>query len=242
MIKIDLKTSVFALKMVLGSIVLLASTSERNYSHTTPNVGSEFLTKHYQELSALAPKLDSGVLNIALKAYFEANEQNNNIKKSILTVIDYSLPSSEKRLWVFDLTTDKLLYNTHVAHGARSGKGPMATHFSNEKSSKKSSIGVFRTGARYTGKNGPSLRLHGLDKGFNDNALARGVVMHGAWYVNPKIAKSTGRVGNSSGCLAVSKQDIIPLIKLIKDGSFVLSYFPDPKWLDNSPYLNGALS
>lgn len=180
--------------------------------------------------------IDKNVLRLSLVAY--ANAQKRGITKSpLLTVIDYSKPSSEKRLWVLDLNNGKTLFNTWVSHGKNSG-GATATSFSNVPGSLKSSIGVFVTDLTYMGGNGYSLRLKGLEQGVNDNAYRRDIVIHGARYVNPDNIKN-GQVGRSWGCPAVRVDLAKPLINTIKNKTVVFAYYPDRKWLTNSQFLAG---
>lgn len=155
-----------------------------------------------------------------------------------LTVIDYSKPSSEKRLWVFDLKSRELIYEELVAHGQGSGAN-IATQFSNEPETHQTSLGLFRTDAPYVGKNGYSLRLDGLDKGLNDRARERAIVMHGAPYVSTAFVKSTGRLGRSWGCPAVSADVAKALINRVKGGGLVFAYYPDAR-LKSSKYLGGC--
>ncbi len=156
-----------------------------------------------------------------------------------LTVIDYSKPSTEKRLVVYDLGTKDVLYSEYVAHGQGSGDN-IATHFSNEDNTHATSLGLFVTEDTYIGKNGYSLRLNGLDKGFNDNALERAIVMHGAPYVNPNTIGSLGRLGRSWGCPALRPAIAHELIDHVKGGSLVFAYYPDQNWLKSSKYLGGC--
>ena len=153
-----------------------------------------------------------------------------------LTVIDYSRPSTQKRLWVFDLRERALLYEELVAHGSGSGM-KMATSFSNLPETHQSSLGLFRTDETYTGRNGYSLRLHGLDAGFNDNAYERAIVMHGAPYVSEDAIKLQGRLGRSWGCPALRAGVAREVIDTVKGNGLVFAYYPDPKWLESSKYL-----
>ena len=155
---------------------------------------------------------------------------------SVLTVIDYSLPSTSRRLWVFDLDAHDVLFRELVAHGQGSG-GNLASRFSNEADSHASSLGLFVTRETYDGKNGYSLRLEGLERGFNDHALARAIVMHGASYVSDSAATALGRLGRSWGCPAVREGIVRELIDRVKGGSLVFAYYPDEGWLKTSRYL-----
>lgn len=175
------------------------------------------------------------VLDLAFKAYNNALRKGY-IKQRVLTIIDYSLPSSVKRMWVVDVTSRKVLYHTLVAHGKHTG-GLLAKHFSNSPGSRASSIGTFVTENTYIGSKGYSLRLRGLEPGFNSEAHSRAIVMHGAWYATQKFAVSHGRLGLSWGCPAVSPVLAKPIINDIKNGSMVFAYYPDSKWLSNSKFL-----
>jgi hypothetical protein len=154
-----------------------------------------------------------------------------------LTVIDFSRPSTEKRLWVYDLRTHQLLFHEQVAHGRGSGEN-LATAFSNVPESNQSSLGLFRTAEAYIGKHGLSLRLDGLERGINDRARERAIVIHGADYVNAATARSQGRLGRSLGCPAVRPEIAAPLIAAVKDGGLLFAYYPAPSWLDASAYLD----
>uniref|UniRef100_A0A0Q9YJ92 L,D-transpeptidase catalytic domain n=1 Tax=Candidatus Berkiella aquae TaxID=295108 RepID=A0A0Q9YJ92_9GAMM len=175
------------------------------------------------------------VLNLALKAHRKAHTMGIP-RKQFLTVIDYSLPSTSRRLWVLDMTRNKVVYNAHVAHGSATGDNH-AKHFSDAHGSHKSSLGLFLTGSTYQGKHGTSLTLHGLEKGFNGNAASRAIVMHPAGYVNEGMIKSMGRIGRSWGCPALSYSVAGPIIQTIKEGSLIFAYYPDNKWLNNSRFL-----
>ena len=158
---------------------------------------------------------------------------------STLTVIDYSKSSAAKRLWVFDLRSHALLHEELVAHGKGSGDS-FATAFSNDPESHQSSLGLFETKDTYSGKNGYSLRLKGLDAGFNDKALARAIVMHGAPYVSEEFAKSLGRLGRSWGCPALRKAVAHKIIDRIRGNGLLFAYYPDQKWLASSRFLGGC--
>ncbi len=156
-----------------------------------------------------------------------------------LTVIDYSKPSSERRLWVFDLKARELVYEELVAHGQGSGAN-LATAFSNEPETHQTSLGLFVTRDTYIGKNGYSLRLDGLDRGVNDRARERAIVMHGAPYVSESFVKANGRLGRSWGCPAVSAEVARELIDRVKGGGLVFAYYPDATWLKTSKYLGNC--
>ncbi len=175
--------------------------------------------------------LSPQVLRMALDSMASARARGISGRDDLLTVIDYSLPSTQPRLWVLDLANGKVLFHELVAHGSGSGNN-YATRFSNNDNSHQTSLGLFVTGGTYEGGNGYSLKLRGLDKGFNDRAEGRHIVMHGAWYVSAEHARAQGRLGRSWGCPAVSQESAQPVIDTIKGGSFVFSYASaDPSWL-----------
>ena len=188
-------------------------------------------------LAANAPGLDTKVLDMALQARTCAAAYGDIEGDSRLAVIDYSMPSTEKRLWVFDLASGDVVFNEHVAHGQGSG-GNMTTRFSNEDGTHATSLGLFRTAETYHGGNGYSMRMDGLDVGYNDNARDRLIVMHGADYVNPAATASLGRLGRSWGCPAVRRAVAQDMIDLLKDGQLLFSYYPEQDWIDSSRFLN----
>jgi len=181
--------------------------------------------------------IDPHVFDLAMGAAQCAVRAGRAGDPSTLTVIDYSRPSTANRLWVFDLRSHELIYEELVAHGQGSGDN-FATNFSNDPETHRSSIGLFVTADTYIGKNGYSLRLDGLDAGFNDRARERAIVMHGAPYVTPQFAQSHGRLGRSWGCPALSEAVARNVIDRVKGGGLVFSYYPDPRWLQTSQYLN----
>lgn len=181
-----------------------------------------------------------GVLRLALNAVqCAASSGALTQRPSTLTVIDYSRPSVEPRLWVFDLNSGKLLFKELVAHGRNTGAN-MATQFSDAFNSHQSSLGLFVTSDTYVGNNGYSLRLDGLEPGFNGRARQRAIVMHGAPYVNASLAAVQGRIGRSWGCPAVREGIARELIDTIRGGSVIFSYYPDQTWLKSSRFLNGC--
>ena len=184
-------------------------------------------------LAAAAPHADAAVLDVAARALSCAERANLVRNSPTLSVIDYSRPSTEPRLWVFDVGRRKLLFEELVAHGKNTGDN-RAVRFSNEPGSLMSSIGVFLTADTYIGHNGYSLRLRGLEPGYNDHALDRDIVIHGASYVGTRVAALLGRIGRSFGCPAVRPEIARTLIDTIRDGSLVVAYYPDANWLHGS--------
>ncbi len=185
-----------------------------------------------------APGLRSEVLRLALDAARSAAEHGLVARRNLLTVIDYSLPSSQQRLFVFDLAAQKLLYRELVAHGKSSG-GDVANFFSNDPGSEASSLGLFVTQDTYLGHNGYSLRLRGLEEGVNDMAADRAIVMHGAYYVSREAIRVLGRLGRSWGCPAVRSEIAHDLIDTIRGGSAIFAYYPEKSWLATSVFLKG---
>jgi hypothetical protein len=168
------------------------------------------------------PKLES--FSKALEGFYELKEKGL-IQKNVLTLIDFSLSSNTKRLWVIDLTTNTILYNSLVAHGRNTGE-EFANSFSNSAESFKSSLGFYATGEIYNGKHGMSLKLDGLEKGINDNARARGVVMHAADYVSDSFVKNHKRLGRSQGCPAIPGELTKEIVTTIKNKSCLFIYHP----------------
>lgn len=168
----------------------------------------------------------------------------DNLKKAgkidastkLLTVCDFSLSSNTKRLWVINTETGEILFNSLVAHGKNTGE-EFATNFSNTESSLQSSLGFYITDVTYSGDNGYSLKLLGMDKGYNDNALQRAVVMHGADYVSEEFAAQHKRIGRSWGCPAVPRALAEPIINTIKGKNVLFIYYPDENYLNSSEWL-----
>ena len=180
--------------------------------------------------------LSRDVFDLALGAAACAVRSGDVADLATLTVIDYSRPSTEKRLWVFDLRARTLLFEELVAHGRGTGEN-LATAFSNQPDSHQTSLGLFRTEDAYVGRNGYSLRLRGLDEGYNDQAYARAIVMHGAPYVSDEFARAQGRLGRSWGCPALREGIAREVIDTVKGRGLVFAYYPDPGWLAASKYL-----
>jgi len=181
----------------------------------------------------LEDKLDFDVFKSAMDGYNSIDAPN----KRLLSIIDYSKPSSEKRFFIIDVENRKLLYNILVAHGKKSGY-INATKFSNKYGSHKSCLGFFQTGNSYYGKRGYSLQLEGLEKGINDNARQRGIVIHGANYVSERIASGNGVIGRSWGCPSVSKKLSKEIINLLKGGSLLYIYADDEHYKEMSVIAN----
>ncbi|MFD0963430.1 murein L,D-transpeptidase catalytic domain family protein [Pseudofulvibacter geojedonensis] len=180
------------------------------------------------------PQLES--FSQAIKGYSKL-EATGRIKNKTLTIIDFSLHSSKKRLWVLDMQTHKVLFNTVVAHGRNTGL-EFAKYFSNTNNSNQSSLGFYITGETYYGKNGLSMFLDGQEKGFNNNARKRYVVFHGAKYANPDFVKRNGRLGRSLGCPAVPTAVNKAIISKIKNKSCLFIYHPNKKYQTSSKLIS----
>jgi len=198
------------------ALLLSAVASSAAFANTAATAVPAVLS---QGINGLSPQ----VLALALDAVAGARERGVAAKSDLLTVIDYSLPSTTPRLWVLDLAHSKVLFHELVAHGAGSGQ-KFATRFSNVDDSRATSLGLFVTAGTYEGGNGYSLKLKGLNSGINDRAEERHIVMHGAWYVSADHVKQYGMLGRSWGCPALSQQDAKPVIDTIKGGSFIFAY------------------
>ena len=201
----------------------------------SPRVHHEEKTEVPTHDTLLVPQVDSCQLIyeemglgawVGEKAFREAYDGYRQIKdrkKEILTLIDFTTPSNEERLLVLDMVEGKLLFHSLVAHGRNSGD-LYATRFSNRPESHQSSLGLYLTEGTYIGKNGYSLRLNGLEKGINDNALARAIVIHGAAYADPSVCRGGRRLGRSWGCPALPPALNRPIIDTIKGGSVLYIY------------------
>ncbi|WP_447555538.1 murein L,D-transpeptidase catalytic domain family protein [Vreelandella sp. EE22] len=185
----------------------------------------------YHQLQLMAPSATPKALELAAQALACADPGAER-----LAVIDYSLASTEERLWVFDLHQNRLLFKELVSHGRGSGDAK-AQVFSNTPESYQSSLGLFRTMNSYYGRNGYSLRLEGLEADVNDRAFDRAIVIHGASYVSDEFITQTGRLGRSHGCPAVREEITYPLIDSLKENQYVFAYYPDTQWMANSAFL-----
>lgn len=180
---------------------------------------------------------EKGLSQVAFKsAWF--GFQKMNLANPVMAIADFSQSSRNKRLYVIDMIKKKILMNTYVAHGRNSGD-EFAKKFSNNNESYQSSLGFYRTLGTYIGKHGLSLRLEGVEKGINDRALQRAIVMHGAEYVSESFIKNTGRLGRSLGCPAVSIADSKTLINLLYNGAGLFIYSLDQQYSKKSQLLAG---
>ena len=184
------------------------------------------------EVGNINPRVFATALGAALKAI----ERGDVTNPGTLTVIDFSKPSTSRRMWVYDLRSRRLLFDELVSHGRGSGVA-MATAFSNEPESNRSSLGLYRTAETYIGKHGYSLRIDGLEPGINDKARERAIVMHAADYVNETAARAQGYLGRSLGCPALRPEVARQVIDAVKGGGLLFAYYPDQRWLKTSKYI-----
>jgi hypothetical protein len=219
---------------VLVCLLIIAGGSTQIVGSTAAASAASFTVDRWTPTSL--GSINGEVFRLALRASSCAVRSGAITEPHTLTVIDYSRPSTAERLWVYDLQTRELLYHELVAHGQGSGEN-LATAFSNEPNTHASSLGLFVTGDTYVGKNGYSLRLAGLDRGFNDRAQERAIVMHGAPYVSENFAKAQGRLGRSWGCPALREGIVREVIDRVKGSGLVFAYYPDPEWLRASKFL-----
>ena len=213
-----------------GSAAAIESTAIQAYGHSHPQ------STLVSSLAAVAPDLNPEVLLTAVSA-MQCAVAGGAEPADRLAVIDFSLPSSEQRLWIFNLADQQLLLQDLVAHGQGSGDN-FAQTFSNIEGSHQSSIGLFRTQESYFGQHGYSLRMDGLEPGFNDLARQRAIVIHSADYVDPSWIQQHGRIGRSHGCPAVRPEVAGMVVDSLKGGQFMFSWYPDDHWLATSSLIN----
>lgn len=175
---------------------------------------------------------DWNCFQYGLEGFYRLKEQGK-VKKNILTLIDFSITANAKRMWIIDMDSYKVLYQTLVSHGRNSGE-EYAVKFSNKPESYQSSLGFFATAETYHGKHGLSLRLDGLEKGINDKARDRAIVIHGADYVSESFIKQNKRLGRSQGCPALPRELTKEIIELIKDQSCLFIYHPNRSYIQQS--------
>jgi hypothetical protein len=207
------------------------NTLKANYPNTEINI--------YDSLQLDDMDLSEQAYQDALKGYFKLRSMGRLSNDSIISIIDFSLSSTKKRLFVIDIKNCKVLFNTYVAHGRNSG-AEFARRFSNSPSSRESSLGFYVTGDTYNGDHGYSLRLEGEEKGFNSNAYRRAIVMHSADYVNEDYINENGILGRSYGCPAIPEDNYKSIIDEIKNGSCLFLYGPSKYYLAHSKFLKQA--
>jgi hypothetical protein len=219
-------------------MTLIGFTSSENPAVKDPvkgksTTGSSLYDVLYSDSLITLPSSD--VFTLALRGY--ENLKKAGLKKDFLSIIDFSIPSTAKRLWIIDVENKKVLFHELVAHGRNTGDN-IAGKFSNIPNSNMSSLGFYLTGETYTGRHGLSLYLDGMDSEFNNNARARAIVIHGADYVSEDFIKTNGRLGRSFGCPALSTESYKTIIETISNGSCLFIYYPDEEYLQKSTLLN----
>ena len=200
---------------------------------TTENSNKEL----YNDLHLAANGMDPEVFELALKGFTKLSDEGKITNHDKITIIDFSQPSNQKRLYVIDLNKKRILFQSLVSHGRGTGE-LWAKSFSNEPSSYQSSPGFYITEETYRGHNGYSMRLDGLEKGINDNARNRAIVMHGAPYANESTINALGYLGRSEGCPALPLSMYKPVINTIKNGTCLFIYTPEQSYLDHSELLS----
>jgi hypothetical protein len=220
----------------------IVKASESNSLNESARVES-YISALYKQIDFTNyTRLSFTVFEKAMRGYINLkNAGKLNYAKEIITICDFNQPSVLDRLWVIDLANKKILYNTYVAHGQSTGES-CAMEFSNKVNSHKSSLGFYVTTEAYKGDHGVSLRMEGLDEGFNDAAYKRDIVVHGAAYVSDNYINDNQRLGRSWGCPAVPEALATPIINCIKDGTCLFIYYPEPKYMATAYWINKKVS
>ena len=196
----------------------------------------EKINKIYEEIG-IEKNLDWEIFKLSMIGFNRLQKNNFIQDESIITIIDFSKPSTEERFFVLDLENKKILHSSLVAHGKNSGWN-IANEFSNKSGSLMSSLGFFLTSNTYYGKHGYSLRLKGLESPFNDKAEDRAIVIHKARYVSGEFINKNGRLGRSWGCPALPVENAVKIIDEIKSGTCLFIYAKNEDYLMNSKILN----
>ena len=236
------------LRLIALASLALAFLSFNYISNTEPtkSVNDRSLTatnfedstrRLYDQLGLEKSKLDFSVFRLGMIGYQSLKTSGALKNSGLISIIDFTKPSTEKRFYTIDLAKRKLLFHTYVAHGKNTGEN-RAVSFSNLENSNQSSLGFYVTGETYVGSKGFSLRLDGQDSDYNGKIRIRGVVMHSADYVSESWIKKYGRLGRSQGCPALPKEVYKKVIETIKDGSMIFAYYNDPKFLSTSRHLD----
>ncbi|MEN9298591.1 MAG: hypothetical protein RLZZ429_904 [Bacteroidota bacterium] len=233
---ISKKIQLFLFCLVMATGFSFKGKSISVVTNPTETLRANTFTEVYENLDLASLGLSKKAYEFALEGYDRLKSGGQIIQDHILSVVDFSLPSNQKRLFVIDLLKGELLFHTFVSHGKNSGK-LIAKQFSNKASSFQSSIGFYTTGEPYLGKHGLSLRLIGKEKGINDKALQRGIVIHGADYAEEDVAIRQGYLGRSLGCPAVPQSVHRELISTIQNGTCFFIYAPMPGYSKQSKLI-----
>ncbi|MEO8401385.1 MAG: murein L,D-transpeptidase catalytic domain family protein [Gammaproteobacteria bacterium] len=226
-----IKNTLFTIIFSTAALLSLASRADALLISSPDKEAKLLSAKTHNELNAR-------VIRLGINAY-NNGVRRGVVRRKLLAIVDYSKPSTVRRFWIFDLTTHKILYHELVAHGVHSG-GKHVTSFSNAHNSHKSSIGIYVTERTYQGKHNYSLRLRGLERGYNDNVKSRGVVIHSSHYVTNDFIRVAGQLGRSHGCLAINPRVTRGIIDTIKNGTIIMVYHPDTTWASRSVFLKSA--
>lgn len=226
---------IFIFSAIFNNLICADGTLEKNRLETIITIDAKFINNNPLNRKYDLPSTD--ILNYALSGYQRILNKKDLSEDKPLTVIDYSLPSTQKRLWVIEMESGEIIHHGFVSHGRNSGE-LTAKKFSNINSSYMSSLGFYLTGETYQGKHGYSLRLDGLEAGFNDKARERAIVIHGAAYAEEEFIEQTGRLGRSLGCPALPQEETELVIDLIKEQSILFIYGDDQNYLKRSNILN----
>lgn len=228
--------------LVFLSLILVSSVSEWSGASNRENNSPLLIEKFKQTISENPSELPAtDLLQTALLGYELLKKEQTINRPEVITIIDFSLPSNQERLWVLDLVESKVLYHCLVSHGRNSGE-VIAEKFSNKPGSYASSPGFYTTGETYFGKHGFSLRLNGIENGINDKARERAIVIHGADYVSSEFIEKNGRLGRSLGCPAVPEELSTEIIETIKDGTCLFVYAPTDSYLSESLVISKIIS
>lgn len=238
----SLNTSlIYRIAMVTGftfAILFGLYASDPALESPTNNLLEDFILTQYESLQSLEnskPAYD--VYHRGYVGYLNLLADGKQVKTGKLTLIDFRLSSNKKRMWVIDLASNKVLYYRLVAHGKNTGE-EYAQNFSNITNSNQSSVGFYLTGENYYGKHGLSLRLDGMEHGFNDKARSRAIVMHSAAYVSKDFTKNVGRLGRSFGCPAIAMKDHKEIIKGLANQSVLFIFYPLKEYQEKTLYYD----
>jgi hypothetical protein len=239
MVKKSLSRFIFLTLLVFVCIVPQAFNSIKKDNSAAEVKWESYVSNLFHSLEGQKKNLKYEVFNKALVGYYNLKSQNKLSDKNLLSVVDFSLPSNIKRLWIINISTRKVVHNSLVSHGKNTGT-TMAKSFSNEAETHKSSLGFYVTGHTYYGKHDLSLRLEGMDPFYNSNAYARAIVMHGAKYVSEDWIKKYGMLGRSHGCPAIPEGISKEVINLLAGGTCLFIYSSNTDYAKKSALLDKA--
>lgn len=227
---------VFLLSFSAGQIFMAGTAYQDNSRFSNQVKVSYYFYPIYETLTGNFPKPSREVFNKSLAGFFNL-ASTGSVENNLLTIIDFSLSSNSKRMWIVDMNKLEIIHHTIVAHGRNSGD-EFARKFSNRPSSYKSSLGFYLTGDIYYGMHGMSLYLDGMEPGVNDKARKRTIVMHSAGYVSEKFIRSYGRLGRSFGCPSIPVENHEKIISMLSGRSCLYIHYPKEQYLKTSDLLN----